>query len=202
LDAVARLPALRRVVALLVAVFGGLFWLVVGLDDQQDVAGWGLLASVFLVSLGVSVASAWGPIAAWQKVRAQWPDAEVVEAEIRVLNWDPFKQRKWTWMSPWNGVHHRAAWLLLEDRLVWMGLQGLPWPDSRQALPLHPVELVPNGTIPITGLPHAVVEPVFDRDTKGPVAGRFKLADPSNRSAMTLVIRSNGSAFSERFPAT
>lgn len=199
MDAVLRLPALRGVVAFLVAVFGGLFLFIAGLDGGQDAMGLALLAAVLVGSTGVSVAAAWWPIAAWQRVRAQWPEAEVVEAEVRVLNWDPFKQRRWTVMSPWNGAIHRAAWLVLEDRLVWMGLQGLPWPDSRHTLPLHPVELLPAGKVPSTGLPHAHVQCVFDRNTKGRVAGRYQVSDPSNRSVIALVIRSNEVDFVARF---
>lgn len=199
LDAVLRLVALRWVVGVLVVVFGGVFALIAGLDGGEDATGWVMLAAVFAGSVGVSVAAAWWPIAAWQRVRAKWPDADVVDAEVRVLNWDPFKQRRWTVMSPWNGAHHGAAWLLLEDRVVWMGLQGIPWPDARNVLPSHPVELLPPGTVPQTDLPHAFVEPVIDRNTKGVVAGCYRLSDPSNRSEMTLVVRSKDEAFSTRF---
>ena len=196
LDAVLRLPALRGVVVVLVALFGGLLALIAALEGWQDTTGMVLLAAVFAGSTGVSVAAAWWPIAAWQQVRARWPEAQVVEAEVRVLNWDPFKQRRWTVMSPWNGSHHRTTWLLLDDRLVWMGMQGLPWPDSRHVLPSPPVELLVEGLAPTTGLPHAFVEPVFDRDTKDAVPRRYRVTDPSNRSAITLVIRSDDAAFS------
>ena len=189
-DAMRRLPALRGMVAVLVGLFGGLFLLIAALDGGQDVTGLSVLATVFFASTGVTVAAAWWPIAAWQRVRARWPEAEVVEAEIRVLNWDPFKQRRWTVLSPWNGSHHRAAWLLLEDRVVWMGLQGLPWPDSRHVLPSQPVELLREGTAPDSDLPHAFVERA---------AGRYRVTDPANRSSIVLIVRSRQTDFAARF---
>lgn len=198
-DAVWRLPALRGAVGGLAVLFGGVFALIVALPGGEDSTAWAVLGGVFLGTLVLIVLVAWWPIAAWQRVRGAWPDAHVVDAEVRVLNWDPFKQRRWTVMSPWNGAHHRARWLLLEGRLVWMGLQGVPWPDSRHALPSHPVELVPIGAQGVTGLPHAWVQPVFDRTSKERVPGRYRLSDPSNRSEMTLVIRTHEGEFAARF---
>jgi len=199
LDALLRLPALRGMVVVLTALFGGLFLFIAALEGSGEATGMAALAAVFGGCLALIVLVAWWPIAAWQRVRSAWPDAEVVDAEVRVLNWDPFKQRRWTVLSPWNGAHHRARWLLLEGRLVWMGLQGVPWPDSRHALPSHPVELVPLGQQGVTGLPHAGVQPVFDRNSKERVPGRYRLYDPSNHSNMTLVIRSNEGEFAARF---
>jgi hypothetical protein len=199
LDAVIRLPALRGLVVTLIALFSGLFLFIAALEGSVEATGMAALGGVFLGTLVLIVLVAWWPIAAWQRVRGAWPDAEVVDAEVRVLNWDPFKQRRWTVLSPWNGAHHRARWLLLEGRLVWMGLQGVPWPDSRNALPSHPVELVPIGAQGVTGLPHAWVQPVFDRTSKERVPGRYRLSDPSNRSEMTLVIRMHEGEFAARF---
>lgn len=190
-----RVVALRRTAGVLGAVLGALLGTLAWFEPHSAAA----LLAVFLGTFALVWGLAWQPIRAWKTVRERHLEVQVVVAEVRVLNWDPFKQNRWTVLSPWNGSPQRAALLLLEDRVVWMGLQGIPWPDSPHALPVQPVELIRPGQFPMTGLPHAVLFPVHDRDSKAIVPGRFRISDPSNRSEMTAIIRTHEDAFAARF---
>lgn len=218
-DFALRHPALRGIIVSLVLLYGGILTLLLllepgGSERLTAVLGMStlLIGQILLVGW-----LAWRPVAAWQKIQAKFPDAPVISAEVRVLNWDIFKQRYWYRMdSPWNGPYHKVWLMLFSDHLVWMGAKGVPWPSSPNALPVHPVVLLPEGLAEgLAGgladdhptlrafpreLPVAKVRPIWDRESAGrPVPGRYRIIDPRHDGELTLVVRSAEQVFLARF---
>lgn len=192
-----RLPALRWAVLLLTGITTGLIALISLLESDSEER---LLALAFLSStMGASVVlivwQAWRPVQVWQGLRASHPAAEVHEAEVRILNWDVFKQKPWYKLtSPWNGPYHRALLLMLPDGVVLMGLKGVPWPSSPNALPVHPVLLLPADVSPPhsdqTHLPHAHIHPIHDHNSSTPLVSRYRIADPTHNGGLTWILKS------------
>lgn len=206
-DLATRLPALRGGVLFLTALAAILSVTIALLESDSTERLFAVLwvTGTMGGSAWLVVWLAWRPVDAWQRVLAELPDAaaapEVVRVDLRILNWDVFKQRSWRGLadSPWNGPYHQALVLVLPDRLVMMGIKGVPFPTSRHGLPVHPVELLPdNGTPPrFAQLPSARVLPVWDRDSKGAV--RFRIVDAGHKGELTLVVKSGGEPFQARF---
>lgn len=209
-DLAARLPALRGTVLFLTVLTATLSVSVALLESDPTER---LFAVLWITgamggSAWLMVWLAWRPVEAWQRVLADLPELaaapEVVQVDLRILNWDVFKQRSWRGLadSPWNGPFHQALVLVLPDRLVMMGIKGVPFPTSRHGLPVHPVELLPdNGTPPGFAqlLPSVQVRPVWDRDSKSVVTARYRILDAGHKGELTLVVKSGDEFFRERF---
>lgn len=190
-----RLPALRWAVLLLAGITIGLIALISLFETDPRER---LLALAWLIStMGASgvlvVWQAWRPVDIWQRLRASHPEAEHYKTEVRLLNWDVFKQKPWYKLtSPWNGPYHRALLLMLPDGVVLMGLKGVPWPSSPNALPVHPVLLLPAGALPPdqTQLPHAHILPLHDSSSSSPLDSRYRIVDPAHDGALTWILKS------------
>jgi hypothetical protein len=206
-DLATRLPALRGSVLFLTAILAVLTVLMALLESDPTERLLALLwTSVTLGGSAVLVVwLAWRPVDAWQRIRGGLPaGVEVVRVELRVLNWDVFKQRGWQRFvdSPWNGPYNEAALLVLPDRLVMMGIKGVPFPTSRHGLPVHPVELLPDGETPpqLTAIPAVRVLPVWSRDgSNTTIPDRYRVIDPAHEGELTLVIKSGAHLFHDRF---
>jgi hypothetical protein len=192
-----RLPALRLAVLLMSGITAGLIALIGLLESNpgERVLGLAWLVSTMGASVVLMVWLAWRPVQVWQRLRASHPTAVVLETEVRILNWDVFKQKPWYKLtSPWNGPYHRALLMMLPDRVVLMGLKGVPWPSSPNALPVHPVLLLPPGASPPpsdqTQLPHAHIHPIHDRSSSTPHVTRYRIDDPTHDGGLTWILKS------------
>lgn len=191
------MPALRWAVLLMTGITIGLIALISLLerDPAERLLALAILSSMMGASVVLMVWLAWRPVQVWQRLRASHPTAEVLETEVRILNWDVFKQKPWYKLtSPWNGPYHRALLLMLPDGVALMGLKGVPWPSSPNALPVHPVLLLPPDASPPpsdqTQLPHAHIHPIHDGSSSPPLVSRYRINDPAHDSALTWILKS------------